>query len=338
MAEILNNIVSIKSFCMEKYYAKLVNASRMKEINMLRSSLYLRATVNSMSLLLKFSIFLCLVGALNTDNHLTASSAYVIISYYSMLFASMLQFWPLLVTHAKEAFCVVEKIQQLLLHPTDSNKINDNFRLTLKTSDKKSEICESISEEMLMSENVKMIRIMNEKFENANISLRNCVINKEELRCDFLDLDTKCYGVVGENGTKFIKLILGEIEFDSGEIFVNGSLSYVGRKPWIFSGNIRDNIIFTEVFDEERYSRVLKACALDEEIEKLPIGDETFLDDSIVNDSFKARISIARCIYRNAAIYFMDDCFEMMRNNSMRKNIFRSVLKEFMKVRKELFA
>lgn len=331
MSEIIKHIESIKTFCMEQVYAKMVKDSRSKEINMLRSSLYLRATVNSMSLLLKFSIFICIVSALNMDNRFTASSAYVIISYYSMLFTSMLQFWPLLVTHAREAFSVVERIQKLLLH-SDCNTINDNSRLTLNAADK-NEICEN-SEKLLMSEDVvKMKRIVNENFEIKNVSLQCCVVRKEEFRCDYVELqEGKSYGVVGRNSTKLLELILGEIEYDSGEIIVNGSLSYVGLNPWIFSGCIRDNIIFTETFNSERYSQVLKICALDKEIETLPTGDDTFIDSTCINDSFRARINLARCIYRNADIYLIDDCLSMIRDDKMCKNIFKAILDDFLKV------
>lgn len=335
MSEIIKQIESIKTFCMEQVYAKTVKDSRSKEIDMLRSSLYLRATVNTMSLLLKFSIFVCIVSALNIDNHFTARSAYVIISYYSMLFTSMLQLWPLLVTHAKEAFCVVERIEELLLLSTDSNTINDNSRLALSLSDK-SEICEN-SEKLLMSEDVcKMKRIVNENFEIKSISLRGCVARKEELRCDYVEvIEGKSYGIVGEEATKFLEVILGEIDCDSGEIILNGTLSYVGHNPWIFSGCIRDNIIFTEIFSSERYSQVLQICALDSEIETLPTGDDTFIDSACINDSFKARINLARCIYRNADIYLIDECFKAIRDDKMGRSIF-SAVKEFLKVFKLL--
>lgn len=332
MSEIIKQIESIKTFCMEQVYAKMVKDSRTKEINMLCNSLYLRASVNITSLLLKLAIFLCIISALNLDNRFTASSAYVIISYYSMLFTSMIQFWPLLVTNAKEAFGVVEKIQNLLLISTESNTINDNSRLALNVSDK-SEIYEN-SEKLLMSEDVvKVKRIVNENFEIKNILLRSCVTSEEKLRCDYVELmEGKSYGIVGEKASKFLEVILGEIDCDSGEIIVNGSLSYVGLNPWIFSGCIRDNIIFTEVFNSERYSQVLKICALDKEIETLPTGDDTFIDSACISDSFKVKLNLARCIYRNADIYIIDDCFRMICDDKIGKFIFEGV-KSFLEVR-----
>jgi hypothetical protein len=248
-----------------------------------------------------------------------------------MLFTSMLQFWPLLVTHAKEAFRVVEKIEDLLLVPTDSSEIDDYARLALNLSDK-NEICEN-SEKLLMSEDVcKAKRIVNENCEIKSISLRNCVARKEELRCDYVEIiEGKSYGIVGEKASKFLEVILGEIDCDSGEIILNGSLSYAGKNPWIFSGCIRDNIIFTEIFDSERYLQVLKICAIDKEIETLPTGDDTFIDSACINDSFKARINLARCIYRNADIYLVDECFKTIRDDKMGWSIFRG-LRSFLEV------
>lgn len=336
MSEIIKHIESIKTFCMEQVYAKIVKDSRSKEINMLRSSLYLRAAVNITNILLKFSIFICIVTALNLDKRFSASSAYVIISYYSMLFTSMLQFWPPIVTHAKEAKCVVEKIEELLLLPTDSNTINDNLGLALSMSDK-SEICEN-SEKLLMSDDVcKVKRIVNENFEIKNVSLRSCVACEEKLRCDYVEIvDGKSYGIVGEKAAKFLEVILGEINCDTGEIILNGNLSYVGHYPWIFSGCIRDNIIFTEIFNSERYSQVLKICALESEIETLPTSDDTFIDSAFINESFKAKINLARCIYRNADIYLVDECFKAIKDDKMAISIFRDV-KTFLKVLQKIY-
>lgn len=326
MREIIELIVPIKTFCMEQVYAKMIKEARSKEISMLRSSLYLRATTTTLNLLLKISIFICIVCALNMDNRFTASSVYVVVSYYGMLFTSMIQLWPLLVSHAKEAFITIEKIKELLL-------LNIMIQSALNESDKNEIRVENDSEKLLMTENfIKTNRFDSENSEIKSISLRNVV--NEELKCDYLEFkEEKRFGVVGD-ATKFFELILNGIKCKSAEININASISYASKAPWIFPGSIRENIVFTEKFNAQKYSQVLKICALAREIETLPANDETFIDDVHINDSIKARINLARCVYRDADIYLIDNCFTMIAANDrdLSKDIFKAVIKNFLKV------
>lgn len=39
--------------------------------------------------------------------------------------------------------------------------------------------------------------------------------------------------------------------------------------------SIRENILFGEDFDEERYNETIFACALEDDLEAMPLGDET---------------------------------------------------------------
>ena len=43
---------------------------------------------------------------------------------------------------------------------------------------------------------------------------------------------------------------------------VNGRVSYASQTPWVFSGTVRENILFGAPLDMERYNAVVDACAL----------------------------------------------------------------------------
>lgn len=45
--------------------------------------------------------------------------------------------------------------------------------------------------------------------------------------------------------------------------------------PWLESKTIRDNILFYEPFEPERYTRIVQACALNEDLAQFPQGDRT---------------------------------------------------------------
>lgn len=56
--------------------------------------------------------------------------------------------------------------------------------------------------------------------------------------------------------------ILGELPHQSGLMRVSGKVAYVSQQPWIFSGSVRQNIVFGGVFDKAKYERVISVSAL----------------------------------------------------------------------------
>lgn len=315
---------------MEQLYAVMIKDIRNKEIDMVRGSLYLRATSISIHIILKLSIFVCIVSVLNMNNHLNASNVYVIISYYTMLFTSMLQFWPLLVTHAKEAYESINKIQNLLLD-------NENMKMTSTKVE-----LSTTNETLLMTENdikrEKTRRSINEGSEIKSISIRNITLTKDNLTCDCIEInEAKCYAIIGDStsslSSSFLQLLLGEMEVDYGEIEINGCISYASKHAWIFPGSIRENITFTEKFDNDRYMTILKMTQIDKEVEALPIGDDTFIDELNSYAVLRDKINIARCIYRHADIYLFDDCFCNFKDNT-RSTMCSDIFKKLLKVQK----
>ncbi|XP_057833525.2 ABC transporter C family member 9 isoform X2 [Cryptomeria japonica] len=118
-------------------------------------------------------------------------------------------------------------------------------------------------------------------------------------------------GTVGSGKSSLLSCILGEIPKTSGIVKVSGSKAYVPQSPWIQSGNIRENILFGSSFENDKYDRIVKACALNKDLELFPHGDQTEIGERGINMSGgqKQRIQIARAFYQNADIYLMDDPF-----------------------------
>lgn len=96
--------------------------------------------------------------------------------------------------------------------------------------------------------------------------------------------------------SSFLKLILGELRPSSGEISVNGSISYASQEPWFFLGTLRDNILCSEVYDELQYRQLMEMCGLDQVFEILPKGDETVMlsDETKLTDEQLMKINLAR--------------------------------------------
>ena len=60
-------------------------------------------------------------------------------------------------------------------------------------------------------------------------------------------------GIVGSGKSTLLQVVLGELELDDGNLTVNGVISYASQEPWLFEGTIKQNIIFIEEYDAERY-------------------------------------------------------------------------------------
>lgn len=55
---------------------------------------------------------------------------------------------------------------------------------------------------------------------------------------------------------------LEELKLHNGDIKVNGSIAYAAQQPWIFSGTVRQNILFGKEYNNKKYKTVIKACDL----------------------------------------------------------------------------
>ncbi len=70
---------------------------------------------------------------------------------------------------------------------------------------------------------------------------------------------------------------------NSSPIRVIGSIAYACQKPWIFSGSVRENILFGSLMRKRHYNEVLEACALTSDLENLPHGHLTIIGERGVN-------------------------------------------------------
>ena len=53
------------------------------------------------------------------------------------------------------------------------------------------------------------------------------------------------------------------------------------QQAWIQNLTLKDNILFGKTLDQESYKHVLKACALEHDLEILPGGDQTEIGERV---------------------------------------------------------
>ena len=116
-------------------------------------------------------------------------------------------------------------------------------------------------------------------------------------------------GAVGSGKSSLLAAILGELPLHKGTISYHGKLAYVPQIPWVFSGTIRENILFGLPFNEERFQQVIHICELTKDLMNFTNGDLTEIGQRGVTLSGgqKARVGLARAVYSDAVIYLLDD-------------------------------
>ena len=116
-------------------------------------------------------------------------------------------------------------------------------------------------------------------------------------------------GPVGAGKSSLLLSLINELPGLTGHISIIGKVSYASQEPWIFSGTIRDNILFGNLLDTDRYWEVINTCCLAEDIDSYTERDMTLIGERGVTLSGgqKARVSLARSVYHQADIYLLDD-------------------------------
>ncbi|RLN10087.1 hypothetical protein BBJ28_00018735 [Nothophytophthora sp. Chile5] len=117
-------------------------------------------------------------------------------------------------------------------------------------------------------------------------------------------------GKVGAGKSSLISALLGEMPRTSGVLELGGRVAYVSQDTWIRNASVRENILFEQEFDAERYASVLEASQLAMDLRALPNGDATEIGERGINLSGgqKARVAIARAAYRvQTDVLILDD-------------------------------
>lgn len=316
MFSILNGIQIIKMYAWENSFGRIIKTARKHEVRVIGKSFNIKAALLSFTVSTEIAIFLSLMTYVYMDNAITAQKAFVTIAYFNYINGSLVEYWPMALTSVAEGLVSVKRVQEFLLH-----------RVVLKSDDNsivKVPTVSSLSNGVLFRNATANWNL--DGGSNIGISSIDTHIGKENL--------TAVIGQVGCGKTTLLQVILSELPLADGTMQVNGSISYAAQQAWIFEGSIKNNITFTNDFDDKRYKAVVHACALERDFELLPHGDETIVGDRGVNLSGgqKARVNLARAVYHKADIYLLDDPLSAV-DVQVGKHIFEKCIKEFLKVR-----
>ena len=130
-------------------------------------------------------------------------------------------------------------------------------------------------------------------------------------------------GPSGGGKSTLVKLLLGLVEPDNGEVLVDGlpiarfgyrsfhnQIAAVLQDDSLFAGTLADNIaLFDDRIDMERVAVSAMAAAIHDDIAAMPMQYETLVGDmgSTLSGGQKQRVLLARALYRQPKILVMDE-------------------------------
>ncbi|XP_018568578.1 multidrug resistance-associated protein 1 isoform X9 [Anoplophora glabripennis] len=301
MNEILSGIKVLKLYAWEPSFENQVLKIRNKEIKVLKSAAYLNAGTSFIWSCAPFLVSLVTFATfvlVDENNVLDANKAYVSISLFNILRFPM-SMLPMMISNLVQTYVSVKRINRFMnSEELDPNNVtHDSF-----------EADPLIIEKGTFSWGDDPI------LKNINIRLK-----KQTL--------TAVVGTVGSGKSSLISAFLGEMDKVSGRVNTVGRIAYVSQQAWIQNATLKDNILFGKKFDKVLYNKVIEMCALKADFEMLPGGDQTEIGEKGINLSGgqKQRVSLARAVYSDADIYFLDDPLSAV-DSHVGKHIFDKVI------------
>ncbi|XP_017777137.1 PREDICTED: probable multidrug resistance-associated protein lethal(2)03659 [Nicrophorus vespilloides] len=305
MNELISGMQVIKMYTWEKPFIDLITSIRQKEIQTIRKQKFLLGASYSCEVFVsRAAIFLSLISYVFMGHSITAEKVFAVTTIYNVMRSMATAELPFSITAIAEVHISIKRIQEFLTYselPVQKTSSSDpKIKLT--------GVSAKWSEE-------------SGKNHLSNISLE---ISKPQL--------FSVIGAVGSGKTSLLNVILQELPILSGKLEVSGTVSYCSQDCWLFSGSVRQNIIFSTKYEETRYREVCRVCALESDFNLLPFGDKTLVGEKgkSLSGGQKARINLARCVYKKADIYLLDDPLSAVDPN-VGKQIFNECIKRFLR-------
>ncbi|XP_067681975.1 ATP-binding cassette sub-family C member 10-like [Haliotis asinina] len=311
MNEILYGIRVVKFYSWEEHFLKRIQTIRDGELKSLKGRKYLDAfcvyfwaTTPVLISILTFSTY-SLMG-----NKLTAAKVFTSLSLFLMLIGPLNAF-PWVVNGLMEAWVSMKRVQAFFkLEELDMDKY---YSHSTALHGPLMEVNNGSFSWQNVSETQSSDQSPDQSSEQSSSSI---TANTLKLRDINLNIDKGQFvGVIGKVGSgksSLFSALLAEMKKDGGSVTVENlsdGFALVAQEPWIQHATVKENILFGKKYEVRRYDNVLDACALVDDLKMLPAGDHTEIGENGVTLSGgqKARIALARAVYQDKDVYFLDD-------------------------------
>ncbi|SMN22408.1 similar to Saccharomyces cerevisiae YGR281W YOR1 Plasma membrane ATP-binding cassette (ABC) transporter [Maudiozyma saulgeensis] len=346
MREILNNMKMVKYYAWEDAYESNVQDIRSSEIENVRKMQYTRNFMIALAMSLPNIASLVTFLAMYKVNNMgrTPSNVFSSLSLFQVLSIQMF-FFPIALSTGIDMIIGLGRLQELLetaeedpksreelkpsadLDPSIAIKVEnasfewEDYELLDAEEKKRIESEETdkqrmkrLKAEAKLNKDKKTIESKSKENSKSNGNIDDT--DKVKTFTKFTDLNFEIKkgefvmitGPIGTGKTSLLNALAGSMKKTGGRIQINGHL-LMGGYPWIQNATVKNNILFGSPFHKERYETILRVCSLEDDLKILPAGDETEIGERGINLSGgqKARINLARSVYRMEDIFLFDD-------------------------------
>ncbi|XP_055860708.1 multidrug resistance-associated protein 1-like isoform X2 [Biomphalaria glabrata] len=289
-SQTFTGIKVLKLYAWEEAFKSIMNTIRNKELfAVFKFNLFRFFTTFAWTgavFWMTFCTFLAYV-LIDDAHHLTASTAFVTISYLAIVRRAT-NCWSYAIDYVIAGMVSSRRIAKFLVLP----------EMKVASSAQSSGNSEMLKDTAILLQDATLGWTSSGKAILKNISLD---VPKNSL--------VAVVGMVGCGKSSLISAILGEMDLRSGEVQKQGTISYSPQEAWILNDTVRNNVLFDSELDEEKYQKVIQACALESDLAVFPAGDRTEIGEKGINLSGgqKQRVSLARAVYQESDVYLLDD-------------------------------
>ncbi|ETE70047.1 Cystic fibrosis transmembrane conductance regulator, partial [Ophiophagus hannah] len=327
-SEMIENIQSVKAYCWEDAMENMIESLRQSELKLTQKAAYVRYFSSSAFFFSGFFVVFLAVLPYALSHGIILRKIFTTISYCIVLRMTVTRQFPWAVQTWYDSLGAINKIQDFL-QKEEYKTLEYNLTTTGLELDKITAFWDEGSGEIFtktkQEHSNNKISSTNGGLFFSNFTLHFTPVLKD---INFKIEKGKLLAVAGSTGagkTSLLMLIMGELEPSEGKIKHSGRISFCPQVSWIMPGTIKENIIFGVSYDEYRYKSVIKACQLEEDISKFPEKDDTVLGEGgiTLSGGQRARISLARAVYKDADLYLLDSPFGYL-DMLTEKEIFKS--------------